>query len=185
MEENLPKNNWILPLLAFGFILLVSFLFIAGSPSSQVQTKTTNKQTAPIAEKKNVSLALSPEKLDLKVGVKTTIPINIESLDKVSVVEIHLTFDPKVVTIKDVIPLEFFDSPKTLKKEINNERGEVTFIVGGLPERSGSGQLAQISLTAKGAGITNLEFSQNSQAAVTGKNTNALGKTSGTIINVR
>ena len=184
MEENLPKNNWFLPAIAFGFILLVSFLFIAGSPTTKPQTKTTSKQTTSSVEKGSVDLALSPEKLDLKVGVKTTAQININSTAEVSAVEIHLTFDPKVVTIKDVAPLEFFDNPRILKKEISNEKGEITFAIGGLPEKSGSGQLAQISLTAKGAGVTNLEFSQTSQAAVIGKNTNALGKKAGTIINV-
>lgn len=184
MEEKLP-NGWILPAIAFGFILLVSFLFVAGSPTRTTQTAITNKEAVPIPDKKSVFLSLSPEKLDLKVGVKTTIPINIQSLNEVSAVEIHLTFDPKVASIKDIAPLEFFDSPEILKKDIDNEKGEVIFILGSRPARAGSGQLAQVSLVAGKAGSTNLKFSSSSQAAITGQNTNALGKTSGTIIYVK
>lgn len=186
MEENLPKNNWTLPAIAFGFILLISFLFIFGNEQLNLPAKQIKKEatSSPVPVKRSVTISTSPDKLDLVAGTKTTIPINIKSQDEVSAVELYLTFDPKIVTIKNILPLEFFNSPKILKKEINNQKGEVVFIVGSLPAKSGSGQLAQLVVQAGKVGTTQVMFNPSSQAAVSGQNTNALGETSGTLINV-
>lgn len=148
--------------------------------------KTPNYYTpAPSpAATPQVSLSIL-EKFNLSKGTKTTLPIILDTAGlEVSAVELRLRFNPEIISITLLNPLEFFENPHILEREIDNFKGEATFILGTREPKSGTGQVAQISLTAKKSGQTEISLN-GSQAAALGKQENVIGKITNSLIIVR
>lgn len=176
---------WTLPAIASGLILLISLLFVL--PNKQQTTIIPQKETSPattLAKLNLVNLAIKPDQLSLRRGEKTTLSINIEAKEEVSAVELHLKFDPAILKVDSLSPSTFFAKANILQKDIDNKTGQVLLIVGGLPAKSGSGQLLEIKIGALKVGQSELAIEQTSQAAVVGKSTNALGEVNDTTITV-
>lgn len=168
--------GWKLWILTLGLITLEGVLFIL--PSSSRQTSTNQVKT------EDVLVGISPETTNLKKGERESLVITIRSEKEVSALDLRLKFDPRLVKVEDVVPLGFFKGAKVLAKNIDNNKGETSFDIGGLPARSGSGNLAQITVTALSPGEAKIGFTQDSRVAAVGQRGNVLSATSDAVIKI-
>ncbi len=49
---------------------------------------------------------------------------------------LEITFDPAVVTIQEITPGSFFNQPKVLERQIDNQTGKVSLVVGPVPQKN-------------------------------------------------
>jgi len=74
------------------------------------------------------------------------IPIAIDTGgNTVSVVELHLGFDAKLLTGVSIQPGNFFSNPMIIEKTINAAKGTIVFTLGSLTPRRGVGVIATIT----------------------------------------
>lgn len=187
IKEIKPQLWYVLPILCVGFILLVGILVLSAkslTPTKRSQSSAKNIFYEEVKAGEN-SISISPDKLSLKKGETARLTIDLKSKEEIAAVEIHLSFDPNVVNIGKIEPLEFLQNPQILQETIDNKAGKLILILGGLSAVSGEGKLVEISISALAAGQTKLEFSEGTQAGAIGKFTNILSEKTGSDIIVQ
>lgn len=90
--------------------------------------------------------------------------------EKVTAVEIDLTYDPKILTNVDIKPGTFFSNPTILRETIDKTNGKVSFVLGiglGQSPVNGNGTVAVLSFTTlPKSGITTISFLKQSAVTV-------------------
>lgn len=136
--------------------------------------------------KGSVVLTLTPQDISLGAGKGLDAYVAVDTKDeKVTIVELQLSFDPKVIHIEDISPGDFFKEPVVLQEEIQNGGGKAVFVVGGREGTSGSGKIAQVKITGVANGSSALAFTRMTKVAAVDKVDSVLGKTNGALVNVR
>ncbi|MBI2590658.1 MAG: hypothetical protein HYW33_02130, partial [Candidatus Blackburnbacteria bacterium] len=126
-------------------------------PRQQAPIATTT--AAPLQTQKDIVLTTTPATLILSASQEKTILLNIASPgNKVTGNEIHLKFNPKVISIKEIFAGDFLANPLRLAKQIDNQKGEVVYTIGTLQPSEGSGVLAKVVINAKDAGTTQISL---------------------------
>lgn len=177
-------KSWTLPVIASGLILLISLLFILPAKTVTPTQKEASNASPSSAKLNLVSLSVTPASLTMEKGEKFTLFVNIEAKEEASAVELHLKFDPAILRVDSLSPTTFFAKANILQKNIDNKAGQALLVLGGLPAKSGSGQLLEMKIGTLKEGQTKLDIEEISQAAVVGKSTNVLGEVKGTNITV-
>lgn len=138
------------------FIFFIIFLigipvviFFTGKILKPTVTPVTVRPTpAPIQA--NTQLAFTPENLSL-ASPSGGASIDITTENVVTGVQLELAYDPQKITITDITPGTFLPNPLVLFKNIDQEKGRITFALG-LPTtgtaRKGKGTIATITFTA-------------------------------------
>src|SRR3989344_4639901 len=159
------NHNWTTPILSAVAILLATVVVsplqkITTSPTlPQRQTTIAATTIAPLQSQKDADLTTTPATLTLSVSQEKTILLNIASpKNKVTGSEIHLKFNPEVISIKEISAGDFLANPLRLAKQIDNQKGEVVYTIGTLKPSAGSGILANVIINAKGTGATQLSL---------------------------
>lgn len=161
------NNSWTTPILSATVILLAT-LFVdplksftanpapSQPPQNQAQIEAPVKTIQTI---KDAVLTTTPPTLTLSTGQDKSIVVNIVSPSgKVTGSELHLNYDPDIVSVKEISAGDFLPSPLRLAKQINNQKGEVVYTIGTLQPTGGSGTLAKILITTKDTGITHFSL---------------------------
>lgn len=109
--------------------------------------QTSPNQQPIIAE---TTLSFFPNPFIL-TSSSASLPINIDTkTNKITAVQLELSFDPKVVTVTDITPGTFFDSPLELAKKIESKNGKIIYALATKPQvpgKSGLGAVATIQIT--------------------------------------
>lgn len=133
-----------------------------------------------------VTMRISPGGIDLVGGQGKVLDVLVDSKgEKITVSEIQLSFDPKVIHIEDISPGTFFKEPVVLQKEIQNGGGKAVFVIGGKEGVLGSGKIAQMKITGVGKGSSALIFTGMTKVAAVDKVDNVLGKARGILVKVQ
>lgn len=158
----------------------------AAPPATTVKTEPTPSR-APIAQ---AVLFTTPNPLVLTVGnnVPSTISVEIDSGNHdITAVQLELSYDPKLLTVTDVVPADFIENPLVLLKKIGDADGRVTFAFGIQPTASGKkgkGTIAKITVIGKGTAgqSTNLTLLPKTLVTATGVEKSVLKSATGTSI---
>lgn len=138
------------------------------------------------AGKGSVLLVLTPQDITLSAGKGINADVAVETkAEKITVAELQLSFDPKVIHIEDISPGTFFKEPVVLQKEIQNGGGKAVFIIGGKEGSLGTGTIAKVKVVGTGKGSSGLVFTRMTKVAAVDKVDNVLGKARGVLIRVQ
>ena len=103
---------------------------------------------APSVTKSHAMTTLSVDVANARVSENSLeIPIAIDTGgNTVSIVELHLTYDAKLLTGVSIQPGSFFSDPMIIEKTIDTTSGTIVIALGSLKPRQGTG--AVVTLTA-------------------------------------
>lgn len=167
---------WTLPILSAVVILLAT---VAIDPLQKLTygppANTVGTQPTPVVNpKKEARLYFNPQQTILAPGKQEVLAINIDSgTSPVTGVEIHLSFNPKVVRVADITPGDFLQNPTTLSKKIENKAGKVVYTVGTLTPLPGKGTVARVKFSAVRPDTTKVSL-DGTQVAVVGQSGNVV-----------
>lgn len=182
-------------------ILIIVLIAITGVLLAVALTQKKKAPTSPEvpSQKPQVQVPYAHTTLEISsnpVSVSTTsgisktfsadITINTET-DKVTAVQLELSFDPKAISNVDVKPGTFFKNPAQLIKRVNAKDGTVSYALGINPGEngiSGTGTVAVISYTEIGqAGTyTQINFLPKTLVTAEGTDKSVLKKSIGSLI---
>lgn len=136
------------------FIVTAILIYMAVSPNKGVvPTPLISRPTpAPVASS---TLTLSPNPLTLS-SQSGSVNVDLNSgVNRVTGVQLELQYDPNVLTNVDVNPGTFFDNPLVLSKNIDTEKGLISYMIAIQPingsPKKGTGTVATIIFNAQGA----------------------------------
>ncbi|TSC89452.1 MAG: Uncharacterized protein G01um10145_609 [Microgenomates group bacterium Gr01-1014_5] len=174
METNSVLKNWSLAFLCLALIGVGTFSYLV-SGTDKLSVNKLNVQA--LSEEKTTILTLNPANITVKKGVETFVTINIDTNeDSVSAVEAVLSYNPKFIEVTDITPGLFFEKANVLEQTINQKKGNVTFVLGGIRAKQGKGTVAKIKIKGLQKGRSNLSL-EGSQAAAVQKSFNVLKET--------
>jgi hypothetical protein len=131
---------------------VIVFIFSRLIPSTQKPSETNDvSQVAPTKITKHATTKLSVDSQNARISAGIVeVPIEIDTGENaVSAVELHLTYDPKLLTGVLVKPGTFYTNPMIIKKTINTTTGTIEFVLGSMKPQQGSGPLVTISGTTQ------------------------------------
>lgn len=119
-------------------------VFYAMSPQAYIQQNESKKVAETIQD---TSLFVEPAIKYEDATYSSTVSINTNS-NKVTAVQLELSFDPLVLKDVEIFPMDFFTDPIELIKTIDEENGRVSYAIS-IPQQTegimGAGNLAKIS----------------------------------------
>lgn len=146
-------------------------LSIKPKPVEQPETQASVAQT---------TLALTQPIIDATGSAKTNVLINTQG-NKVTAVQLEMTYDPTMIGNIDIKPGTFFTNPVELLKKTDN--GEISYAIGislGQHGVSGNGTVATISFTKlSNSGKTSINFASKSLVSAEGVIQSVLRNTKG------
>ena len=180
METNSVLKNWSLAFLCLALIGVGTFSYLE-SGTDKLSVNKLNVLAS--SEKKTTILTLNPENITVKKGVETFVTINIDTNeDSVSAVETKLSYNPKIIEVVDITPGSFFEKPNVLERTIDQKQGSVTFTLGGIRAKQGTGIIEKIKIKSLQKGNSALSL-EGSRIAAIQKSSNVLKEASvGSII---
>jgi hypothetical protein len=181
-----------------GLVLVTVILFVVALRASKEQAPAKNVQTAPPAAMQQVSptapahtvLSLSPNPVSVAPGQTGTVSVDINTEDnQVTAVQLELQYDPMTVSNVKVVAGPLFSNPVVLINKNDTEKGRVTYAFGIAPNNktvNGTGAVATITFTAKGAAGKNSELTLLPTSLVTARGvaSSVLKSSTGTTIMV-
>ncbi|HBL51684.1 MAG: hypothetical protein A3D24_04335 [Candidatus Blackburnbacteria bacterium RIFCSPHIGHO2_02_FULL_39_13] len=167
-------NKWLLPLVLVVAVASGVLAVLLSSNSLPFKLNQNTKNTpvlspSPIPQKSvgTAKLLLVPQTLAVDIGSITTADIQMDAQsEEVSAVDIRLSFDPKVVSIKEISPGDFFAGATELDKQIDNKNGNAVYILGTLQARANSGSVATIKLKGIGKGESKIELKESRATSI-------------------
>lgn len=172
----------ILPLLIL--VLVVLFGLYLVKKRSLINTSPIMPSVTQQGSIRTTDLSLSPTILSLKKGEEKQIKVLVNSpSNQVTGIQLVLTYNPNVLTVKDISSGDFMTNPSVLLKDIDKTPGQSNFAVGTFKPKSGSGQAAIVTIVGKAPGKSTLNL-DGSMVAVSNHDTDDLRKTTGTTVTV-
>ena len=177
-------------------LLLIIFLsiiagvavFVAVSPKNQTQQGGPQSSLfTPTPAMAYTTLSLLPNPFTLSTP-SASVDASIDTkTNKVTAVQLEISYDPKQLTNVDIAPGTFFDNPLVLLKNIDEKKGLITFALAISPAQSakqGTGNVATITFTSNLAKGTQTEIKVLPETLVTaeGVSSSVLKSSSGTTI---
>lgn len=156
-------------------ILIICALFISCvGILYRLQKKTTN------STRQDTELFFSPVK-PIQRESRASIPIHIRTgANTVSAVELHIRYDPKLLTNVTIEPGPFFQNPTILARSVNADTGKVILTIGSLSPRRGEDEIATLQgtmITSATSSTMTLIFDPGTKVAALGETTNVVKKT--------
>jgi hypothetical protein len=160
-------------------LLVVSLNIKKGSPAPYV-----TKQVQTNVAQSSLSISDSPRIASTSGAYETD--VNIDSgTNKVTGIQLSISYDPKVLTNVDIKPGTFLPDGTVISKQVDAQKGTITFLLGtsqGKKGVSGTGQVAVISFTKVIPDDTNLSFLPDTLVSAEGYDQSVLSKTSSAVI---
>lgn len=153
-------------------------------PAPATPSTTTPTTPAVLAQ---TTLALSPSLLSLSSNSGSLNVVIDSGSNKITAVQLELSYDPKMLSAVDITPGAFFDKPVTLIKTIDDKNGKISYALGIAPTglaKSGQGAVATITFSsAQQTGqATQITFSPKTLVTAEGANSSVLKATSGAAV---
>ena len=181
--------------LVVGLLILTVFLVALAMQSSQ--QVTTPKQETPVAPSPEIEaktrLFMSPDPVNL-TNNRATITVKMDSQDnKVTGVQMEVSYDPKVLSFVSITPVSTFAQGVPLLNTVDRKNGRISYAVGLSPQQAktaltGEADVATLvfskvtSATTSAASQTMVEFLPKSLVSATGVDKSVLKETVGTTI---
>ncbi|MBI2031963.1 MAG: hypothetical protein HYT08_05095 [Candidatus Levybacteria bacterium] len=148
------------------------------SPQVQVPYAHTSLEISSNPVSQATSSGSSTYSLDVNINTET---------DKVTAVQLELSFDPKAISNVDVKPGTFFKNPAQLIKRVNAKDGTISYALGINPGENGiqgSGVVAEISYREIGQSgtYTQINFLPKTLVSAEGTDKSVLKKSIGSLI---
>lgn len=162
-KRNIVISAVILVLLLVG---LGVGLFLVG------QQQDLRKKAAPAT-----TFSILPSVKTVNVGDDVTLTIQMNtSTNTVTGAELHLTYDPSKLTLKDFTPLSELLPVVFVSPQIDNTKGTASMSLSAQPANppQGQGGLATLKFSAKSAGTATIAFTPQTLATGIGEGTNVL-----------
>lgn len=170
------------------FTVAVVLVIIALYNPSSYETKivvvpTPTKTPMPLAQTELRFGKLStayPIELESKKPPVYSLPILISTgTNKVTAVQLELSYDPQMMTAISLAPSNFFPKPVSLLNQIDEKNGRISYAIGTSPNESGiQGEAVVAILTFQTRsllpGQTNISFLPKTQVAAEGINPSVL-----------
>lgn len=180
-------RNWTLPLLSFLVLGLgiSAGIYVVNRPEkieNKVAVAPQDRQ-APVKSPQGPGTAIlgfATQINSLTLTEEESLSVTIDTGgEKVSAVEIHLSFDPKLVKVKEITPGSFFAEPIVLDKaKIDNKLGAATFVVGSGPQtKSGKGEIVKVKVIGLKIGQGTIRLEDSTKVAAVGREYNVLKDT--------
>ena len=133
------------------FLALITLALLYAAISSKTNNPSPNKMQSVNTEAAQTTLEISPNLIKdaTSSAYKTVVSIN-TGQNKVTSVQLELSFDPNVLTKVDILPGTFFENPNIFLKTVDEVNGRISYAIGVLPCQdgvSGKGILANISFS--------------------------------------
>lgn len=171
-EVQKPKRRWwVVVAIPLGIFVLLGIGFY---PLIQTTAPTPTPKPTPILQESNASTVLSVDSDNAtSTPLLVSVPITINTgKNTVSAVELHLSFDPQKSKNASVSAGAFFTDPTILKNEVDQTNGKITFILGSLTPKQGTGVVAILSLEP--VGTITLAIDPETKVAAIGEKENVL-----------
>ncbi|MFH1833356.1 MAG: cohesin domain-containing protein [Candidatus Levyibacteriota bacterium] len=137
----------ILVLIIVSGLLVFFALDLQKSQAPKEVVKIPSPTPTPVAQ---TIISLSPNPLIISSS-SATINVDVDSKENnLIVVQLELSFDPKMISVTDITPSTFFTTPLVLYKKIDAENGKITYAIAvppGIPPKKGTGTVATINIT--------------------------------------
>ncbi len=161
-------------------LLVISINMRNGSPAPYVTKKVqTNFAKTNLSISEDVRAATTSGAYETDVNIDT-------GGNKVTGVQLSLSYDPKVLTSVDIKPGTFLPGAAIVKKTIDTQNGTITFSIGTALNTAGvngSGQIAVISFNKVNPEDTQIDFLPDTLVSAQGSGImSALNKTSSAVI---
>lgn len=174
------NNGWLVPILSAVVILLAT---VAIGPLQKLTTAPTGELPKLVLEERKKTEELSGAAQLLLAEANGYLEVQISSGgEKITGVELRLSFDPTLASVEQVLAGSFFESPTILQKEVDNKKGLVIFTLGTLSPKAGGGVLARLKVKLLTAKETMVQINSESKVTALGKDKNVLGKVSETVV---
>jgi len=185
----MPKRTLALILVLIIVTIGLVWLSVYTIPSQKTPTVIKKPAVLPFA-KTTITLSSSP--------TATLVDSSVYSLDttistednKVTAVQLELSYDPKAITNVDILPGTFLNDPVVLLKNIDEKNGRISYAIAikmGGQAVSGSGNIAQVQFSPiKGSDLTTtaINFLPKTKVSAQGEAKSVLKSALGTIINL-
>lgn len=159
------------------------FIFLISKNNISIPGVSKNEEDVSFA---HTSLSVSEDVRQSSIAGKYEVDVNIDSLDnKVTGVELKLSFDPKQLQNVDIVTGDFFTNPTVIQKTIDQANGKITYVLStpiGASEVQGKGTVAVISFTKIGTKETTIGFLPQTLVSAKGQDQSVLKKTVGASI---
>ena len=177
-------KGWSIAALSLSIMFLSTF--VLASYMVPAPAKQTTKATAQESEKElTTTLSVDPKESSVKEKTQETLSVNVNTgKDKIAALELHISFDPKLVKVESIAPGVFFEKASVIHKEIDNKAGTVVFVFGSIEPKNGSGEAATLRLTTLSTGIAKVNLSSETEVAALGKTYNVVKEISGATLTV-
>jgi len=166
-------------------------VFMAVSPKNETpQGASQSFELQQPTKAPNVSfttLSLLPNPLTILTS-SASVDVSIDTqTNKVTAVQLEISYDPKMLTNVAIAPGTFFDNPIVLLKKIDQQKGIITFALAISPSQTakmGTGSVATITFTSNLVTGTKTEIKILPETLVTaeGVSSSVLKSSSGTTI---
>lgn len=181
----IPKRTF---LLLIGVIVIVFALAISMPGKSEAPTLPNQPPSSTAAPVGKTVLSLSPNPVIIeRIGASQILNVNIQTNEeKITAVQLELSFDPKMITNVNIVPGTFFTNPNVLLKEIDSTNGRISYAIGIAPTgqtSTGTGIVANISFTPVGKNqSTQMTFLQKTLTTAEGVSQSTLKSATGATI---
>jgi hypothetical protein len=171
----------ILPALAIILVVVFAYQLIQKRNSVSTPVKSNPQATNNITT--TSTLKIDPVSISLKVGEEKKLSVILDSSNDVSGVQLVASYDPNVISVKEITAGDFMVEPSILLQEIDNSSGRANFAVGTFKPKSGSGKAVMITVVGKSKGKASLNLT-GSKVAVSQHELNDLKETSDSQITI-
>lgn len=166
-------------------------VFVAVSPKNETPGNVSQPAVVTLPTPTPVmaytTLSLLPNPLTISTA-SASVDVSIDTkTNKVTAVQLEISYDPKKLVNVDIAPATFFDNPIVLVKKIDPKKGLITFALGISPTQTakiGTGNVATITFTSaisKG-GQTEIKVLPETLVTAEGVSSSVLKSSSGTTI---
>lgn len=173
-------------LLVIGLVILTGvllFISLASKNNSLIPGISKNEEEVNFA---HTSLSISEEVRQSAAAGKYETDINIDTTDnKVTGVQLEVSFDPLVLRNVDIVSGDFLTDPVVIQKTIDQANGTITYVLGaplGGSGMQGKGVVAVISFTKAGNAETTIGFLPQTLVTAEGQDESVLKETAGASI---
>lgn len=148
----MTKRTLFLIFLLVAAVAVLSFLAISQSaqkPKEELFTSIPSPTPDPSLVP-DTTITSSPQAALVRVGTTQTIDVVIDTgNNKLTTIQLEMSFDPQFVEVTEVEPGTFFENPTVLLSEVDSGTGRITLALGSLTPKKGRGELATVTLVAK------------------------------------
>lgn len=181
----MPKRTIALIVILIGVTVGLVLLSVYTGKTPTTPTPEPGKEQVSFTK---TTLVLSNDPTKVAGSNSYEVPVTINSENKVSAVQLELTYDPKALSNVDIVTGTYFTDPTVLLKKIDEKTGRITFAFGlGLGQNTvtGSGTVALIRFRPNvGFKTTEINFLPKTQVSAIDQRRSVLKAATSALINL-